>query len=98
MLHGLAKGKRGKRKEEVEETTTSKGFALVSQIELTKDVIKRLERDLKRGAFKVLTPYTLAQAYNIRISVARKALREATKKGLLVLYSGGRTPIYVKPE
>ena len=63
-----------------------------------KDVMKRLERDLKRGTFKVLTPYTLAQAYNIRISTAKKALREAARRGLLVLYSGGRTPIYVKPE
>ena len=93
----MAKGKRGRERKE-ESTPSHKGFTLVSQIELSKDVMKRLERDLKRGTFKVLTPYTLAQAYNIRISTAKKALREAARRGLLVLYSGGRTPIYVKPE
>ncbi len=94
----MAKDKRsggGRGKEYVSE---HKGFTTVSQIELSKDVMKKLERDLKRGTFRVLTPYTLAQAYNIKISTAKKALREAARRGLLVLYSGGRTPIYVKPE
>ncbi len=93
----MAKGKKSRERRE-ESAPSHKGFTLVSQIELSKDVMKRLERDLKRGTFEVLTPYTLAQAYNIRISTAKKALREAAGKGLLVLYSGGRTPIYIKPE
>lgn len=91
----MAKGKRMKEKEA---GSVHKGFTLVSQIELSKDVMKRLEKDLKRGAFKVLTPYTLAQTYNIRISTAKKALREAEKRGLLTLYSGGRVPVYIKPK
>ncbi len=90
----MARGKAKKKEPE----TPQRQFTFVSQIEVSKEVLRRLERDLKRGAFKVLTPYTLAQAYNIRISTAKKVLREAVKQGLLVLYSGGRVPIYIKPE
>ncbi len=66
-------------------------------LDVPNELLKRLERDLKKGAFKVLTPYTLAQAYEIKISTAKKLLRLAAKKGLIILYSGGRTPIYIKP-
>ncbi|MEM4624184.1 MAG: 30S ribosomal protein S25e, partial [Thermosphaera sp.] len=39
---------------------------------------------------------TLANQLNIKISVARRILREAERKGILTLYSGGRrTPIYI---
>lgn len=81
----------------IEPTPTTRTVPLASQIEFSEDMLKRLERDLKRGVFKVITPYTLAQAYSIRISAAKKILREASKRGILVLYSGGRTPIYIKP-
>ncbi|ADI32347.1 30S ribosomal protein S25e [Staphylothermus hellenicus] len=78
------------------ESSGASRVSIASQIDLTLELIKRFERDLKRGAFNILTPYTLAQAYNIRISVAKKLLREAANRKLLVLYSGGRTPIYIK--
>lgn len=90
----MAKGKR--RKIETKEAGEAPKISIASQIDLTPELIKRFERDLKRGAFNVLTPYTLAQTYNIRISVAKKLLREAASKKLLILYSGGRTPIYIK--
>ena len=89
----MAKGK--KRETETQPTETKK-VSLATQIEVTPELLKRLERDLKRNAFTVLTPYTIAQAYEIRISTAKKLLREAAKKNLVVLYSGGRTPIYIK--
>lgn len=76
----------------------SESKAGVSPVEVTEDMIKRLERDVRRGVFKILTPYTVAQAYGIKISVAKKLLREAEKRGIIVLYSGGRTPVFVKPE
>lgn len=89
----MAKGKRG-HKEEI--TETKRVVSLETQIEVTGDIIKKFERDLKRGSFKVITPYQLAQAYSIRISTARKLLRVVADKGLIKLYSGGRNPIYIK--
>ncbi len=89
----MAKGKRGHKEESTE---TKRVVSLETQIEVTGDIIKRFERDLKRSSFKVITPYQLAQAYSIRISTARKLLRFAAKKGLIRLYSGGRNPIYIK--
>lgn len=91
----MARGKREKTSEVKEGSETPK-ISIASQIDLTPELMKRFERELKRGSFNVLTPYTLAQAYSIRISVAKKLLREAAKRGLVVLYSGGRTPIYIK--
>ncbi len=89
----MAKGKRGRKEEPAE---TKRIVSLEAQIEVTGDIVKRFERDLKRGTFKVITPYQLAQAYSIRVSTARKLLRAAAEKGLIKLYSGGRNPIYVK--
>ena len=89
----MAKGKRGHKEETTE---TKRVVSLETQIEATGDLIKRFERDLKRGSFEIITPYQLAQAYSIRISTARKLLRIANEKGLIKLYSGGRNPIYVK--
>lgn len=84
-----------KKSTHTEETTQAKAFS-VTQIDVTPDLLKRFERDLKRSAFNVITPYTLAQSYEIRISTAKKLLREASRKGLVTLYSGGRTPIYIR--
>ncbi|WFO75042.1 30S ribosomal protein S25e [Desulfurococcaceae archaeon MEX13E-LK6-19] len=92
----MAKGKKAAKKGG-EQITTSKTVSLESKVEFTEDILKKLERDLKRNTFTVLTPYTLAQAYGIRISTAKKILRAAAERGILVLYSGGRTPVYVKP-
>ncbi len=89
----MAKGKKGRTEPQ---PTESKKIPLVTQIEVTPELLKRLERDLKRNTFTVLTPYTIAQAYGIRISTAKKLLRQAAEKKLVVLYSGGRTPIYIK--
>ncbi len=93
----MVKGKKVARKGGGEQVATPKTVSLESKVEFTEDILKKLERDLKRNAFTVLTPYTLAQAYGIRISTAKKILREAAERGILVLYSGGRTPVYVKP-
>ncbi len=89
----MTKGKRGRTEQQ---PTELKKIPLVTQIEATPELLKRLERDLKRNTFTVLTPYTIAQAYGIRISTAKKLLRQAAEKKLVVLYSGGRTPIYIK--
>ena len=54
------------------------------------DIVKKIESEISKGNVKYYTPYTLAQALNIKISVAKRALREAVKRGILKLYSGGR--------
>ncbi|ADG90399.1 hypothetical protein Tagg_0118 [Thermosphaera aggregans DSM 11486] len=62
----------------------------------TEDILKRLEREVKKGEVKYYTPYTLANQLNVKISVAKKILKEAEKRGILKPYSGGRrAPIYV---
>jgi len=65
-------------------------------LDVPRELYEKLVNDVKRGTFKVLTPYSLAKEYNIKISTARKLLRIAAKTGVIKLYSGGRrTPIYV---
>jgi len=83
-----------KQREEVKEgrTRVTQKTALIE----VEALLKKLEKDLDKGAFKYLTPYLLAQQYNIKISSARKLLRAAAEKDLLKLYSGGRrAPIYI---
>ncbi|MCY0868410.1 MAG: 30S ribosomal protein S25e [Desulfurococcus sp.] len=63
------------------------------------DLLKRIQASVSRGEVKYYTPYTLAQELNIRISTARKILREAARKGILKLYSGGRrAPVYIPAQ
>ena len=60
------------------------------------DIVSRIESEASKGIVKYYTPYTLAQTLNIKISAAKRALREATKRGILKLFSGGRrSPIFV---
>lgn len=59
-------------------------------------LVEKVRSEVEKGAVKYYTPYTLAQALGIKISDAKKVLREATRLGILKLYSGGRrSPIYV---
>jgi len=65
-------------------------------IEIPRELFERLMRDIEKGSLKIITPYSLAKEYNVKISLARKLLRLAYKTGKLKLYSGGRrTPIYI---
>jgi small subunit ribosomal protein S25e len=60
------------------------------------DIVSKIESEVSKGTVKYYTPHTLAQALNIKISAAKRALREATKRGILRLFSGGRrSPIFV---
>jgi len=64
--------------------------------EPTEELIKRIKAMVSKQDVKYYTPYILAQELNIRVSTARKILREAEKRGILRLYSGGRrSPIYI---
>ncbi len=80
------KKRRGKKEEKIEDLP----------MEISSDLFNRFINDLNKNEYQALTPYTVSQIYDIKISLARKMLREAAKRGLLKLYSGGRTPIYIK--
>ena len=90
----MARKKGGREKEEKPKAE----IAAHGKVEISSEVVKKFERDLKKGAFTVITPYVLASSYNIRVSVAKKVLRELESKGLVILYSGGRNPIYVSRQ
>ncbi len=88
-MSAKAKKQKGEVKEEKARVTQRAALIEVEAL------LKRLEKDLDKGAFKYLTPYSLAQQYNVKISLARKLLKAAVEKDLLKLYSGGRrAPIY----
>ncbi|MEM1627734.1 MAG: 30S ribosomal protein S25e [Desulfurococcaceae archaeon] len=60
------------------------------------DILKKIQSEVSRKAVKYYTPYTLAQAYGIKVSFAKRVLREAVKRGILELYSPGRrSPVFV---
>lgn len=62
----------------------------------TEDILRRIKADIEKKGVQYYTPYTLAQAYNLRIGVAKRVLREAESRGILKLYSPGRrSPIYI---
>jgi ribosomal protein S25 len=64
-------------------------------LDVPRDLYERFVRDVKRRAFKVMTPYTVATHYDIKISLAKKILRIAAQNNIVKLYSSGRTPIYI---
>ncbi|RLG80210.1 MAG: 30S ribosomal protein S25e [Thermoprotei archaeon] len=73
-----------------------KGESVELPPDVPRELFEKLRRDVGKGALRALTPYSLAQEYGIKISTAKKLLREAARHGLLELYSGGRrTPIYL---
>jgi small subunit ribosomal protein S25e len=65
-------------------------------VEPIEELVKKVESEVSKGGVKYYTPYTLAQALNVKISTAKRVLKEAVKRGILKLYSGGRrSPIFV---
>jgi small subunit ribosomal protein S25e len=64
--------------------------------ESIEEIVKKIESEVSKGGVKYYTPYTLAQALNVKVSAAKRALREAVKRGILKIYSGGRrSPLYI---
>lgn len=62
---------------------------LRSTIELS-ELLRKIKNDVEKGSIKYYTPYSLAVAYNIKVSDAKKLLKEAVKQNILKPYSGGR--------
>lgn len=60
------------------------------------EIVRKIKSEVEKGAAKMYTPYTLAQALEVRVSDAKRALKEAVKLGILKVYSPGRrSPIYI---
>lgn len=90
-----AKPKRAEKKEAPGASRAISGASLQTTVNI-QDLIKKIESEVNRGTVKYYTPYTLAQAYNIKISDAKRALKEASSLGILKLYEAGRrSPIYI---
>lgn len=56
-----------------------------------KNVIKEIKR------MKVLTPYTVASRFDLRLSVAKDFLEELHQRGVITYVSGGRNIKIYKP-
>lgn len=61
---------------------------------LPQELVDNVEREARKS--KYMTPYLVAEKFEVKISTAKKILRNLAEKGVLKLYSGGsRSPIYV---
>ncbi|MEM0355579.1 MAG: 30S ribosomal protein S25e [Desulfurococcaceae archaeon] len=91
---GGCRGMSSKRKEKVSKKTVEK--QLVVPIDIPRETYEKFVNEVSKGGDKYYTPYSLAQKYGIKISIAKKILRTAYQQGLIELYSPGRrSPIYV---
>ena len=78
-----------------EKLRVSEELSLKSTVDLG-ELLTKLKGEVEKGGIKYYTPYTLASAYGIKLSDAKKVLNEAVKQGFMKIYSGGRrVKIYV---
>lgn len=79
----------------IEKMEVSQEIQLRSTVEIG-ELLRKLKSEVEKGTVKYYTPYSLAVAYGIKISDAKKILSEAVKHGIINPYSGGRrAKIYV---
>ncbi len=92
----VAKGK-GKGKGEQKKQARSAVTQAMYDVSVPPELLERAKRDAKRE--KYLTPFTVAQKYNVSISTARKLLRMLAEEGVIVYFSRSRrSPVYVPAE
>ena len=78
-----------------EKLKVSEELSLKSTVDLG-ELLTKLKAEVEKGGVKYYTPHTLASAYGIKLSDAKKVLNEAVKQGFMKIYSGGRrVKIYV---
>jgi small subunit ribosomal protein S25e len=75
---------------------------LRTTVELS-ELLRKLKSEVEKGNTKYYTPYSLAAAYSIKVSDAKRLLKEAVKQNILKPYSGGRRaptfiPAHSKPS
>ena len=55
---------------------------------------KRISKEIKKEKF--VTPYMVAEKYNMTVSLAKQVLRRLEKEGIVELYAPNRrAPIYI---
>ncbi len=64
------------------------------EVEVPESLYQRIKREIVREKF--VTPYMLAERYNMTITLAKRVLRRLVREGVLRVYSyNRRAPIYV---
>lgn len=59
---------------------------IVRSVEVTQDMLSEMRKALRRA--KAVTPQSLAESYGIKVSVARRILRELEREGVVVYVNG----------
>ncbi len=73
--------------------SAEKAEKIVRDIEVKPSVLEQIKKEVQRS--KVVTPQSLALKYNIRVSVAKRLLRQFEKEGLVIYVDGNsRVRIY----
>lgn len=72
-------------------TTEKKGVGVVPPDPKNKEVTDQLKK------MKVLTPYTVATRFDLRLSVAKNFLKELEKQGVVKFISGSKNTKIYKP-
>lgn len=74
--------------------SAEKAEKIVRDIELKPQLIDQIKKEVIRSSY--VTPQSLAMKYNIRVSVARRLLRDFEREGLVVYVDGNsRIRIYM---
>lgn len=90
----LEKRARREGREKKKEDKKKVEMKLNAQGELTQVSIDHIVKDIKK--MKYITPYVLASRFGIKISRAKRVLRELEAKGIVKAYDKNhRTPIYI---
>lgn len=83
-MEGLARGKYGKKGKQVSDTgkesarSGGRGYAYQ---ELTEPLIRKSLKAIRE--MNVITPYSLAHSLNVRLSLARKVIKELESSGAI---------------
>ncbi len=73
--------------------SAEKAEKIIRDVEVKPSVLEQIKKEVQRS--KVVTPQSLALKYNIRVSVAKRLLRQFEKEGLVVYVDGNsRIRIY----
>ncbi len=73
--------------------SAEKAEKIIRDVEVKPQVMDQIRKEVVRSSY--ITPQSLAMKYNIRVSVARKLLREFEREGLVTYVDGNsRIRIY----
>lgn len=59
---------------------------IVRSVEVAREMLSEMKKALRRA--KVVTPQSLSESYGIKVSVAKRILRDLEKEGIVVYVNG----------